>query len=78
MRTQPAGLVDDVGARLQIQVIGVGQDSLRAKFFHRFRQDSLDGGLGADCDERRSVDVAVLGPGLRPRVRAARAFPHRH
>ena len=59
---QTARLFDDLGARLQIQVIRVGQDSLRAKFFHRFRQDSLDGGLGADGDERRSVDVAVLGP----------------
>ena len=58
-RAQTAGLVDDVGARLQVQVIGVGQNSLRAKFFHRFGQHGLDGGLGADGDERRRVDVAV-------------------
>ena len=34
---QTARLVDDIGARLQVQVVRVGQDSLRAKIFHRFR-----------------------------------------
>ena len=58
---QPAGLLDDVGAGLQVQVVGVGQNSLCAKFFHRFRDDGLHGRLGADGDEGRGVDVAVRG-----------------
>ncbi len=58
---QPAGLLDDVGAGLQIQMVGVGQKSLCAKFFHRLRDDGLHGGLRADGDEGRSVDVAVRG-----------------
>ena len=58
-RAESAGLVDDVGAGLQVQVVGVGQNRLRAKLFHRLRQHGLDGGLGADGDERRRVDVAV-------------------
>jgi hypothetical protein len=60
-RAESARLLDDVWARLQIQVIRVCQDSLRAKFFHGFRHHGLDGGLGADSDERRRVDVAVRG-----------------
>ena len=40
-------------------MIGVCQNSLRAKLFHGFRQYCLDGGLGADGDERGRVDVAV-------------------
>ena len=60
-RPEPACLLDDVGPGLQVQVIGVGQNSLCAKLFHGFRQHRLDGGLGADGDERRRVDVAVRG-----------------
>ena len=56
---QPACLFDDVGAGLQVQVVRVGQNSLCAKLFHGFRHDSLHGGLGADRDEGRGVDVAV-------------------
>ena len=58
-RAQSACLVDDVGAGLQVEVVGVRQNSLCAKLFHRFGQDGFDGGLGADGDEGRSVDVAV-------------------
>ena len=58
-RAEPACLLDDVGAGLQIQMVGVGQNRLRAKLFHGLRQHRLDGGLGADGDERRGVDVAV-------------------
>ena len=58
---QSACLLDDVGAGLQVQMVGVGQNSLCAKFFHRFGDDGLHRGLGADGDEGRSVDVAVRG-----------------
>ncbi len=61
-RAEPACLLDDVGAGLQIQMECVGQNRLRAKIFHGFRQDCLDGGLGADGDERGRVDVAVRSP----------------
>ena len=60
-RAESARLLDDVGAGLQIQVVGVGQNRLRAKLFHGLGQDGLDGRLGADGDERRRVDVAVRG-----------------
>src|SRR6185436_17735903 len=50
---------DDVRARLQIQMVGIGQNSLCTKLFHGLRQNGLDGGLGAYGDERRRVDVAV-------------------
>jgi len=35
---------------------------LRTKLFHSFWRHGLDGGLGADGDERRCVDVAVRSP----------------
>ena len=60
-RAQSACLVDDVGARLQVQVVGVGQNRLCTKLFHGLGQHGLDGGLGADGDERRRVDVTVRG-----------------
>ena len=59
--TQPAGGLHDVGARLQVQVVGVGQDGLGADGGHRLRQHGLDGGLGTDCDEGGSADLAVRG-----------------
>lgn len=58
-RTQAAGLGHDVRARLQVEVIRVGQDGLGAKLFHGLRQHRFDGGGGSDRDERRGVDVAV-------------------
>ncbi len=60
-RAQAAGLVQDVRARLQVQVVGVGQHGLRAEFGNGFRQHGLDRGLGADGDERRGLDLAVRG-----------------
>ncbi len=60
-RAETAGLVDDVGTRLQIQVIRVGQNRLRTEVFHGLGQHGLDGRLGADRDERRGVDVTVRG-----------------
>ena len=58
-RREPARLVDDVGARLQVQVVGVGQDHLAAELAHGLRQHRLDGGLGPDRREGRRADVAV-------------------
>ena len=58
-RAQAAGLVDDIGAGLQVQVIGVGQNRLCAKRFHGLGQHRLDGGLGADSHEGRGVDITV-------------------
>ena len=76
-RAQTARLVDDVGAGLQVQVVGVGQNSLCAKLFHGFRQDGLDGGLGADGDEGRGVDVAVRGSDDAGAPEPSRAAPLR-
>ena len=36
-RPESPCLVDDIGAGLQVEVIGVGQHGLRAKLFHGFR-----------------------------------------
>lgn len=56
----PGGL-DDVGAGLEEEVVGVGQDRLGADARDRFGQDRLDGRLGADGDERRGLDLTVGG-----------------
>ena len=40
-------------------MVGVREDGLRTKGFHGLGQDGLDGGLGPDGDERRSLDVSV-------------------
>ncbi len=58
---ETAGLVDDVGSRLQVQVVRVGEHGLRAEVLHRLRQHRLDGRLGADRDERGRPDVPVRG-----------------
>ena len=70
-RAEPAALLDDVRAGLQVQVIGVGQHRLRPERGHRLRQHRFDGRLGADGDERRGVDDAVRGAdGAGPAERA--------
>ena len=56
---QAAGRLDDVGTRLQVQVVGVGQHGLGAERGHALGQHGLDRGLGADRDERRRSDAAV-------------------
>jgi len=58
--SRPASL-DDVGAGLQIQMIGVvARTACATKLFHRFRkQQALTLALGANGDERGRVDVAV-------------------
>ena len=60
-RAESAGVVDDVGAGLQVEVVGVGQHGLRAEFAHGLWQHRFDRRLGADRDERRGLDVAVRG-----------------
>ena len=69
----PAGL-DDVGARLQIQVVRVGEHRLGAQLGDRLRQHRLDRRLGAHHHERRGLDGAVRGGDLPgPTVPARRA-----
>jgi len=58
---QAAGGVHHVGAGLEVQVVGVGEDGLGAEARHRLGQHGLDGRLGADRHERRGVDLAVRG-----------------
>ena len=56
---ETTGLLDDVGARLQVQVVGVRQQGLGAELTHRLREHRLDGGLRPDRDESGSADVTV-------------------
>lgn len=56
---QPAGLVDDVGSRLQVQVVRIGEQRLRTEFLHGLGQHGLDRGLGSDGHERRRRDITV-------------------
>jgi hypothetical protein len=60
-RPEAARLGDDVRPGLQVQVVGVGQHRLGAQLTHGLGQHGFHGGLGADRDERRGVDVAVRG-----------------
>ena len=60
-RPETTRLFDDVGAGLQVQVVGVGEHCLRAEPRHRFGQHRLDGGLGAYRDERGRPDGTVRG-----------------
>jgi hypothetical protein len=69
---EPAGLLHDVVAGLEVQVVGVGEQGLRAELGHRLRQHRLDGGLGADGDEGGRADRAVRGG---ERAGAAGAVP---
>ena len=58
---EPTGLGDDIRTRLQVKVIGVGQDRLRAEITHGLRQHRLHRRFGSDCDECRGADIAVQG-----------------
>ena len=60
-RAEPAGLVDDVRARPQIEVVGIREQRLRPVLAHRLRQHRLDRRLGADRHERRRADLPVRG-----------------
>ncbi len=56
---EAAGGVDDVGAGLEVEVVGVGQQGLRTEVGHGLGQHRFDRGAGADRDERGGMDVAV-------------------
>ncbi len=43
--TEPAGLIDDLGTRLQVEVVGIREDRLRAQRGDRLGQDGLHGRL---------------------------------
>ena len=58
-RAEAAGLVQEVVTGLQVQVIRVGQQRLRAEVLHRLRQHRLDRGLRGHRDERRRLDPPV-------------------
>ena len=60
-RMQAAELLDQLRARPQHQVIGVGEDDLRACLAQFFRRDAFDGGLRADGHEDGRRDGAVRG-----------------
>ena len=55
------GLVHQIGARLQEEVVGIGQHGLGTQIGELIGGERLDAGLGAHDDERRGRDVAVRG-----------------
>ena len=57
-----ADAAEDFRSRSQQQVIGIGQQDLRASLFERLRELPFDRRLGADRHEERREDVAVRGP----------------
>ena len=61
-----AGLVDDVRAGLQVEVVRVGKDCLRPRGSHLLRGQGLHRRFGCDGDEGGGVDVPV------------RCFKHTH
>ena len=60
-RTETAGLVDDVGPRLQVQVVSVRKDGLSTQRAHHLGREGLDVGLRADGNERGGRDRSVRG-----------------
>ena len=56
-----AGLVHDVVARLQVEMIGIGQNGLRSGGANLLRRQGLYRGLGRHRDKRRGGDIAVRG-----------------
>ena len=59
--TETAGLVDDVGPRLQVQVVGVRKDGLSTQRAHHLGRQGLDVGLRADGNERGGRDRSMRG-----------------
>ena len=56
---QAAGFLDQVLARAQVQVVGVGKQNLRAHAFHGLRRHGFDGRLGTHGHIAGGVDIAV-------------------
>ena len=72
---QPAHLRHQVGARLQHQMIGVGEDDLRLLLAQAGRRAGLHRRLGGAEDEGRRVERAVRrGQPPAPRARALRVL----
>ncbi len=60
-RVQTAGVAHDVGTGAQVEVVGVGEQHLRADVVQLRRGDALDGRAGADRHEDRRLDGTVGG-----------------
>src|SRR6266481_971838 len=56
---QAAKLADQLVARAQIKMIGVGEDDFRAKFFEGFLRQGFDGSLCANGHEEGRLDGAM-------------------
>ena len=56
---KPPGLVDDVGAGLEVEVVGVGQNRLGSQGPDHLRGEGLDVCLRAHGNEGGSADNAV-------------------
>ena len=59
--SEAACLVNNVRTGLQVQVVGVGEDSLRTQSSHHLGSECLDVRFRADGNESRGADVAVRG-----------------
>ena len=74
-RAEATRLVHHIGTRLQVQMVGIGQQRLRTKRFHGLGQDTLDRRRRADGNECRGLDITVRGvdhPGPAAPVRQSR------
>ena len=58
-RMETAECTDSIGSRPQVQMIGIGQDDLRAEVFQIPMRYGLDSTLRADSHESGRVDNAV-------------------
>ena len=56
-----AGLINNVRARLEVEMVGVGQHRLRARGFDLLGGERFHGCLGAHGDKRRGVNIAMRG-----------------
>ena len=56
-----AGLVNNVGARLKVEMVGVGQHRLCACSFDLLGGERFHGCLGAHGDKRWGVNIAMRG-----------------
>ena len=58
---QAAGLLDELHAGAQEEVIGIGQDDARPQILQLIRRDALDGRLRAHGHENRRKEAPVRG-----------------